>query len=444
MLVSCQSAGQGVGEPSAGQGALAALGPQLVGVGIPAVLGMQGNVSMETAQLFMPAFFKALRQENGLIDAAVATARGALLHPPKESRVEPRPDWWAPVLFMRLRNGNLWGETGIRTDNRDFPWRPLLAKLSAGSCTAFLGSGMLEKILGRTRENARRLAEDYRFPLAPQDRDDLPQVAQFLKVVGDDDFPYLELAHHLQRQLRSRHPDALGALDRNATLDEMIVGVGQWVQQHRPPEPHALLARLPFPLFVTTNADSLLERTLAQTPAGDGKLKQPQARTFHPSQLAQPLDRAFAEATPLVYYLFGHFQGKGLRTPTGDEPVLTEDDYFDFLMNVRAASDKIPPEVREAMVNSTLVFLGFRVEEWDFRILARSIKAINGSALQKKRKHIHVAVQLAPGERFLDPERARDYLERQFQFGEQPLSIYWGSLEAFLTELVGRLERDQG
>ncbi len=93
VLASCQSAGRGDTGQSKGAGAMVALGPQLAAIGIPAVLAMQGNVSMQTVADFMPVFFRELLRD-GKIDRAVALARGA---------VRGRPDFWMPVLFMRLR-----------------------------------------------------------------------------------------------------------------------------------------------------------------------------------------------------------------------------------------------------------------------------------------------------------------------------------------------------
>jgi formylglycine-generating enzyme required for sulfatase activity len=92
LLVSCQSAGDGAGE------ALTALGPQLAEAGVPAVLAMQGKLSMDTAARFLPVFFSEL-QRDGCIDRAISVARGT---------VRERPDWWLPVLFMRLKSGQLW------------------------------------------------------------------------------------------------------------------------------------------------------------------------------------------------------------------------------------------------------------------------------------------------------------------------------------------------
>ena len=95
VLLSCASAGAPQEDP------LNAIGPRLVRAGIPAVLAMQGYISMETAAIFLPVFFSELRRD-GQIDRACAAARGA---------VRTRPDWWVPALYMRVRDGRIWSET---------------------------------------------------------------------------------------------------------------------------------------------------------------------------------------------------------------------------------------------------------------------------------------------------------------------------------------------
>jgi hypothetical protein len=57
VLASCESAGANSGE------ALAALGPRLAEAGIPAVLAMQGKVSIQTVSEFMPIFFQELQRD---------------------------------------------------------------------------------------------------------------------------------------------------------------------------------------------------------------------------------------------------------------------------------------------------------------------------------------------------------------------------------------------
>jgi len=94
VLASCEGAGAGNQDQA---WALAALGPSLIAAGIPAVVAMQGSVSMETVAQFMPRFFGELLK-SGQVETAMAIARGA---------AHNRPDFWMPVLFTRLRNGRI-------------------------------------------------------------------------------------------------------------------------------------------------------------------------------------------------------------------------------------------------------------------------------------------------------------------------------------------------
>ena len=67
---------------------------------------MQGNVTMKTAAAFMPVFFQELRRD-GQVDRAASVARGA---------VRDRPDWWMPVLFMRLKSGRIGYKPGFSAE----------------------------------------------------------------------------------------------------------------------------------------------------------------------------------------------------------------------------------------------------------------------------------------------------------------------------------------
>ena len=106
VLASCRS-GQGIHS----------LGPMLAQANIPAVLAMNGDLSMKTNALFMPEFFRQL-SVNGLIDKAVSVARGT---------IRDEHDHWMPVLYMRLSNGLLWhqAESGASAPQTQQPPPPL-------------------------------------------------------------------------------------------------------------------------------------------------------------------------------------------------------------------------------------------------------------------------------------------------------------------------------
>jgi len=95
VLASCESAGCSQPDVAAAHSALA---PLLAEAGVPAVLAMQGKISMETVKEAMPVFFRELLKD-GQIDRAMAVARGV---------VRDRHDSWVPALFLRLKSGCLW------------------------------------------------------------------------------------------------------------------------------------------------------------------------------------------------------------------------------------------------------------------------------------------------------------------------------------------------
>lgn len=74
--------------------------PLLAETGIPAVIAMQGLITLESAYTFLNTLFQAL-SDDGMIDRAVSIARQA---------IRGRMDEWVPVLFMSLISGRLWRE----------------------------------------------------------------------------------------------------------------------------------------------------------------------------------------------------------------------------------------------------------------------------------------------------------------------------------------------
>ncbi|MGH2618325.1 MAG: SIR2 family protein, partial [Thermomicrobiales bacterium] len=406
-------------------GALTALGPRLAEAGIPAVVAMQGDVALRTIERFMPVFFAELR-EHGQIDRAMALARNA---------VRDEPDAWMPVLFLRLKSGRIWYVPGFADEEAEFEkWPSLLNAIKEGRCTPILGPGLTDAVFGTRREIAQRWAEAYHFPLAPHDREDLPQVAQFLTVKHDPMFPFGVLRKQVRQELLRRYRGEAPPGLANASLGEISTAVGRQQREADPAEPHRVLASLPLPIYVTTNPDNLLADALRD--AG----KEPQVELFRwssdpgiewppsiyddPSTPYQP-----TALKPLVYHLFGHLDHS-------DTLVLTEDNHFDYLIGATRNRDLIPPAVLKALTAHALLFAGFQMDDWDFRVLFRSIVSREGEVA--RRRYFHVGVQVSPEEgRFLEADAARKYLDSYF--GSDKISIYWGSAEDFARELSRQL-----
>ena len=420
IISSCQSAGAGAGPRSSDEGALAAIGPKLAGAGVAAVVAMQGNVTMETSAMFLPAFFEAL-SEDGLVDRAVAVARG---------KVQDRPDWWLPVLFSRLRTGRTWYLPEF-TERGAYTWQALMDQIKNRHCTPIIGPGLSDAILGSRQEIASRWVDRWQMPIAPHNREDLAKVAQYLRVRTAGGQPPNEVRSYVMTELRQRYGDELSEeLLKGDDPEPSLLELGKRIRDRDPEDPYRALADLPFETYITTSWTRLLEDAL------DAAGRKPTVRSFDWRGLRDEEDADIpdpSERDPLVYHLFGL-----IADP--DSMVLTEDDYFAWLSAWIGMRSRIPFGIRAALTSRSLLFLGYRLDDWDFRVLFQSLKTFGGS--DQLRRNVHVGVQLSPESQVIEPEAAQEYLESYF--GDDKVSIYWGETKRFLSELQRRRQTGVG
>jgi hypothetical protein len=436
VLASCQSAGMGDERRTDDGGVLAGLGPRLAAdAGIPAVLAMQGNLTIKSARVFIPAFFRSLAQ-HGQIDQAVSSARDL---------IREHKDAWVPVLFMRFRGGGIWYEQGFRAENEPFTvWRGVVEAIISGRCTPILGPELAEPYVGSRSEIAARLAERYDYPLATHERESLPDVAQYVaveldKALLDRDLVSL-MAEHAQVQYGSiLSADAASVVVRNEDEksqarwhDEIVRQVWRHRREKGLPEPHIALAQLRFPLFLTANFDDLMRTALVER-----RQCEPTVEVCRWSDdLRDDVESIFDEEplhsptveNPLLYHLLGKVGVEGSL-------VVTRADYYDALLAM-SAKERLPQAIRTALTSTALLFLGFRLSDPSFQALFRFVMSLEGA--RGLTRHTHVAVQIDPEEQaFHNPRAAQRYLSRYFSRpGRAHVHIYWGSLEDFVDELV--------
>lgn len=411
VLASCEGAGTGH-EPSASDGgALMALGPRLAEAGVPAVLAMQGRVLMRTVAEFMPVMFRELMTD-GLIDRAVAVARSAISDP-KEA--------WRPALFMRLKRGRVWYDAGFAAGGLG-NWDAIRLKIEDAECTPIIGPGLLETLFEYRSWLARRWAQEYFFPLAPAQREDLTAVAQYLASKQGPDFPHKKLIKDLQIGVLQRLSGPAAAPGQ--PLPALLRQLRQRTFGGRE-DPYRILADLPLPVFILASPDPLLVQALQE------RGKRPRVgvlpwRRGLKDPYAAHRDHEPTADEPLVYHLFG----------TLDAPrslVVTQDDFVDFLLMLQKPEVRgsIPRVVLERLVDSSLLFFGFQIDSWEFRVVFRTIMQQEG---MESSRGPHVAAQIDPEEgRVLDPVGARTYFERYLRGAY--VDMYWGTPERFLYEL---------
>jgi len=418
-LASCQTATRSPADAFRG------FAPGLVAAGAPAVLAMQDLVPAVTAQEFARTFYRQLLT-HGLVDLAANEARSGLL----TARL---PAAAVPVLFNRLRSGELLSQPGkITGDREEMVWPVPLQNVDQGLCTAFLGPQVTEGLLPSTGELAEKLAERYGYPLT--DRRDLVHVAQFM-AVNDPDLLRNDYLRLLQRSL----PGYLGVAPtdeqkrqlRDATFTQTAEALN-WaeavlgVQEN---ELHHLLADLPLPLYVTTNPDSFMFEALRQrgrSPRRVGpRWEQPQAGS--PQWVLTP---APSRQAPVVFHLNGHDADDEQRKRL----VLSEDDYLaHFVRLSRDQESFLPMNMLRMLSEHSFLFLGYQLEDWAFRAVLQGL--IRPIAQTNRGKKMHVGVQLDVGQA-ADVERARKYLARYLdQFN---IDVYWGTPRQFVGELHNR------
>ncbi|HKN83614.1 MAG TPA: SIR2 family protein [Pyrinomonadaceae bacterium] len=281
------------------------------------------------------------------------------------------------------------------TDN---DWDILIQRIRDKKCTPFLGAGACYGVLPLGAAIAQQWASQYEYPL--DDASNLIAVAQFLALKNDRMFPKEEIVRMFKT---FKEPDYTN-----------------------PAEPHRVLASLPLPLYVTTNYDNFMTQALLKC---DKDARQELCRwNKYLKDMPSGLDNGFKPSTanPLVFHLHGY-------NPLAESLVLTEDDYMDFLVNISVDDQLIPPLIQKAFTGTSLLFIGYRIADWNFRVLLRGLSRYMESGLRRS----HFAVLTTPSASEELRAKARDYLSEYYE--NIDVRVYWGSATDFVGELRRRM-----
>lgn len=280
-------------------------------------------------------------------------------------------------------------------------WDMLVLNIRKGHCTPFLGAGVAVPALPLGGAVAEAWAKEYDYPFP--DKTNLARVAQYVAVDrGDYAFPKMK--------------------------------IGAEIGEAKPPlssadEPHHVLASLNLPLYLTTNYDDFMHRALTRTKP---KAVREHCRWYESLVLRKRHPVARVNPTPeipVVYHLHG-------IADKWNSIVITEEDYLNFLI-ITSEFPSIPTGIIEAFAEKSLLFLGYSLQDINFRVLFRKFAPI----LTKGRRHFAVQIEPGPGDtekQKKDFEKQRLYLEKELK-GQQ-VTVFWGTCAAFCKELSTRCQ----
>jgi hypothetical protein len=418
MLCSCQSTSSGGEACTVDEGHLSALSRPLASAGVAAVVAMQANVSAKTAATFAPAFFAAFAK-HGIVDEAMAAARGAIRN---------EKDWWVPVLFSRLPTGRTYFSRKFGK-REAIAWNELELTVANSLLTPVLGPGLTDPILGSLQDIARRWVQLWQLPIALPDQSNLAKVAQYHARNGrreaGNQLRYL-LAQGIKDRRNQAEPndpvwDLPDDLLTQETLESAVLEIGRRLRSIDQSDPHSVLAALPMPVYVTTGWTFLLQEALL------AQRKMPTTLFFDWTKRKRweddTKDLTPTVHKPLVYHLFG-------RLDEPDSLVLTEDDQFRWLNALVDRHTSIPTVVLRVLSDGSLLFLGYRQDDWPLRFVLRGIN--NFSAGSLLRDNHHMAVLPNPGNHEMGLAVAEE-------FGRDRISVYYGETKEFLCELWQRI-----
>lgn len=239
----------------------------------------------------------------------------------------------------------------------------------------------------------------------------------FLLTIAEEDSEYADVAGRLKAQIQEQR------------FSEIVQQLDYPRFPQGADDPLRLLARLPLPIYVTTSQSDFLERALE----AEGKKPRTQIcfwsgviSSAAPEHRTDP-DFIPTVTNPLVYHLFG----------LEDYPqtlVQSEDDYINFIMSMvedtNTLNPVVPLNLRRALGESNLILLGYRLQDWDFRILFRFILKFRRDEFSPR----GMVIQLRQDEKKVENvEKSLEYLGHYFD--RKKFDIEWNNAEGFIQKL---------
>jgi hypothetical protein len=340
-----------------------------------------------------------------------------------------------------------------RTRVRPTHWTTIVNQIRAGKCVPFLGAAANVSVAGTYdglplgREIALRFFEELTGlrNVKPENYDPgklAVELLQRLDCLESDDPGIVALVESVRPRLEeivdiheslSSYADLrqlrmldLARVALHMRFENDLPGLLSRLQQLLPDErrqPSRLLqtlATFPIPLIVTTNYDNLMERALGTRP--HRVVVQP-PQGFADNECWMKLEQDLPATDDLILYkIHGSFRDPG-DSDSSSGVIVTEEDYIQFLTVVGREIGGIPTYLKGLIQEGTLLFLGYSLEDWDFRTIFKGLVEV----LQPEKRNRAFAFQKDPPDFWVDFWEKKD------------VTIYNVDLYEFADELQKRV-----
>lgn len=339
----------------------------LVKYGIPAVISMQFEITDEAAIKFSEEFYQALADYYP-VDAALAEARKEI------SRSRKRVEWGTPALYMRPSDGAIFAEPDWHPPppppppSNELEYRRIMKAITKGRLVPFLGSrANLSARSGEAPGNMFPPSDDQLAALlagicgSPGEVKGLVEVSQFFALRNSQ-----ELSAELYK--------ALTAYLSVPSLHELLADLPFVLRERGYP--------FPYQLIVTTNYDDALEKAFlkkeeefdliyydAEGGHGGRFFYKPWGSSAEPIKKANSFHLPDFEKRTLILKIHGEVDRSDSE---GRSYAITEDDYIYYLSG-KSINQFLPAQVITKLKESQLLFLGYRLHDWNLRVFYQRI-----------------------------------------------------------------------
>jgi len=331
-----------------------------------------------------------------------------------------------------------------RKKTRGIDWRTMVRRIKTGKCTPIISYQVSSQHFSKHDLVIENWAKEIDYPDLG-DHHSLHHVAQYAAAYSRDtlsvkedflEFLKQRLIDKAYDELPEDEADFLETLEDEVydlTFSEVAARLGHPKYDDPFDNPLRILAELPMPIYLTTNYSTYMEAALRAA----GKEPRTEICYWHdalddedcPSVFTIEPDYHPSIETPLVYHLHG------LDTvPTS--LVLTEDDYWDFLIRVSEDPDIIPRRITQALADTSLMLLGYQIDGWDFKTIFRGLVTSKRSS----RRLLSLSIQYQLKKRNVHAmNEVQEYIRKYFQ--KANFDVYWGDTQKFMKELWEHWER---